>query len=162
MSIRRAAQFSMERTLKSCDLHRIYKISFENNMKYVGQTKRMPEVRLKEHKKTTSNCTLLKKEFEKNTPYSMTTLAVCGPHQVNVLEKVSIALEDALGQHGLNMTIGGAGVKKPDTKYYKFCEDVKLVKALVDTKHFVSYDILFMRGDISLTEDEFNAVKRFV
>jgi hypothetical protein len=144
----------------ACRLHRIYKISLGNGSKYVGQTNRFPEERFKEHARESSKCTLLK-EALKMSPASIHTIAVVGPHEVDVFEKVAIAFENTVVPDGLNMTVGGPGVKKRDEKYEKFRRDVCLVRNLM-AKGFVSYDILYTRGDISLTEDEFNAVKRFM
>jgi hypothetical protein len=146
---------------ESCKLHRLYKISFNTGQKYIGQTKKMPEERFKEHMRASSKCTLLKNALEINKTPMLTTLAVTGAHQIDTMERVAIAIEDSVSKpSGLNICVGGPGVKRPDSKYYKFREEIALVKSLVDKKHFVSYDILFMRGDISLTEDEFNAAKR--
>lgn len=44
----------------------------------------------------------------------------------------------------------------------KLSRDVMFVKSIIATGKFVSYDVLFMRGDISMTQEEFNAVKRHV
>lgn len=145
----------------ACRLHRIYKISLENGSKYVGQTNRFPAERFKEHARESSKCTLLK-EALKMSPASIRTLAVVGPHQVDVFEKVAIAFENTVTPDGLNMTIGGPGVKKRDEKYDKFRDDVSLVRTLLATGRFVSYDVLFMKNIISISEDEFNAVKRLV
>lgn len=145
----------------ACRLHRIYKISLENGSKYIGQTNRFPEERFMEHTRQSSKCTLLKGAL-KTSPASIQTVAVVGPHQVDVFEKVAIALENTVAPDGLNMTIGGPGVKRRDEKYEKLRHDVSLVKSLLATGKFVSYDMLFMRGMISMTEDEFDAVKRLV
>lgn len=145
----------------ACRLHRIYKISLENGSKYVGQTNRFPAERFKEHARESSNCTLLK-EALKTSPASIDTIAVVGPHQVDVFEKVAIAFENTVTPDGLNMTVGGPGVKRRDQKYDKFRDDVSLVKILLATGKFVSYDVLFMKNAISMSEEEFNAVKRLV
>ena len=84
------------------------------------------------------------------------TLATVPVHQAGVFKRVAIAMENTLWPNGFNVGIGG-GTK--DT-YDKLRHDVLLVKNLVLAWKNVSYDILFMRGDISLTEDEFDAVKR--
>ena len=145
----------------ACRLHRIYQISLENGSKYIGQTNRFPEERFKEHTRASSKCTLLKDAL-KASPASIKTIAVIGPHQVDVFEKVAIALENTVVPDGLNMTIGGPGVKRRDEKYEKLRHDVSLVKTLLTTGKFVSYDMLFMKGMISMTEDEFDAVKRLL
>ena len=143
----------------ACRLHRIYKISLENGSKYVGQTNRFPAERFKEHARESSKCTLLK-EALRASPASIQTIAVVGPHQVDVFEKVAIALENTVVPDGLNMTIGGPGVRRRDEKYEKLRHDVTLVKTLLATGKFVSYDMLFKKGMILMTEDEFDAVKR--
>ena len=145
----------------ACRLHRIYKISLENGSKYIGQTNRFPAERFKEHVRESSKCTLLKDAL-KASPASIQTIAVVGPHQVDGFEKVAIAFENTVTPDGLNMTIGGPGVKRRDEKYEKLRHDVSLVKTLLATGKFVSYDMLFMKGMISLTEDEFDAVKRLL
>ena len=145
----------------ACRLHRIYKIQLENGSKYVGQTNRFPAERFKEHVRESSKCTLLKDAL-KASPASIQTIAVVGPHQVDVFEKVAIAFENTVAPDGLNMTIGGPGVKRRDEKYEKLRHDVSLVRTLLATGKFVSYDMLFMKGMISMIEEEFNAVKRLV
>lgn len=165
MSITRMAANSVAtRIVKSagdaCRLHRIYKIS-GNGMKYIGQTNRLPEERFKEHARESSKCTLLK-EALKMSPASIHTIAVVGPHEVDVFERIAIAMENTVTPDGLNMTIGGPGVKRRDEKYEKLRHDVSLVKTLMATGKFVSYDMLFMKGMVSVTEDEFNAVKRLL
>jgi hypothetical protein len=144
----------------ACRLHRIYKIS-GNGLKYIGQTNRLPEERFKEHARESSKCTLLK-EALKISPASIRTLAVVGPHQVDVFERIAIAMENTVTPDGLNMTIGGPGVKRRDEKYEKLRHDVSLVRTLLATGKFVSYDMLFMKGMISMTEEEFNTVKRLM
>ena len=166
-TVRHLAQLTMNRIIatsgESCKLHRLYKISFNTGQKYIGQTKKMPDERFKEHMRASSKCTLLKNALEINKTPLLSTLAVTGARQIDTLERVAIAIEDSVSRpSGLNICVGGPGVKRPDSKYYKFRDDVSLVKKLIDDKKFISYDILFMRGDISLTEDEFKAVKRLV
>jgi hypothetical protein len=143
----------------ACRLHRIYKISI-GDMKYIGQTNRMPEERFKEHVRESSKCTLLKEALRTNNA-TLDTLAIVGPHDVNVVERIAIALENTVSPDGFNISTGGPGVTRRDEKYEKFRRDVCLVRNLMN-KGLVSYDILFMRGDISLTQEEFNAMKRLV
>lgn len=164
MSITRMAASSVvNRIVKTtggaCRLHRIYKISI-GDLKYIGQTNRMPEERFKEHVKESSKCTLLKEALRTNKA-TLDTLAIVGSHDVNVVERIAIALENTISPDGFNISTGGPGVTRRDEKYEKFRRDVCLVRNLMN-KGLVSYDILFMRGDISLTQEEFNAVKRFV
>ena len=164
MSITRMAASSVvnrivKTTGEACRLHRIYKISI-GDLKYIGQTNRMPEERFKEHIRHTSKCTLLKEALRTNQA-SLDTLAVVGPHDVNVMERVAIALENTVSPDGFNISTGGPGVTRRDEKYEKFRRDVCLVRNLM-IRGLVSYDILYMRGDISLTQDEFNSVKRLV
>jgi len=164
MSITRMAASSVvNRIVKTtggaCRLHRIYKISI-GDMKYIGQTNRMPEERFKEHVRESSKCTLLKEALRTNNA-TLDTLAIVGPHDVDVVERIAIALENTVSPDGFNISTGGPGVTRRDEKYEKFRRDVCLVRNLMN-KGLVSYDILFMRGDISLTQEEFNAVKRFV
>ena len=164
MSITRmAASSAMNRIVKTageaCRLHRIYKISI-GDLKYIGQTNRMPEERFKEHVRHTSKCTLLREALQTNNA-TLDTLAIVGPHDVNVVERVAIALENTVSPDGFNISTGGPGVTRRDEKYEKFRKDVLLVRNLMK-KGFVSYDILHMRGDILLTNAEFDAVKRLV
>ena len=142
---------------EACRLHRIYRISV-GDLKYIGQTNRMPGERFKEHVRPASKCTLLKEALRTNHA-TLDTLAIVGPHDVNVVERVAIALENTVSPDGLNISTGGGGVTRRDEKYEKFRRDVCLVRNLMK-KGLVSYDILFMRGDISLTTAEFDAVKR--
>ena len=163
MSLTRMAAMSVvnrisKSTGDACRLHRIYKISI-GDLKYIGQTNRMPEERFKEHVRPTSKCTLLK-EALRNNKATLDTVAIVGPHEANVVERVVIALENTVSPDGFNISTGGPGVTRRDEKYEKFRRDVCLVRNLM-AQGFVSYDILYMRGDISLTEVEFNAVKRF-
>ena len=164
MSITRMAASSVatrivKTTGGACRLHRIYKISI-GDMKYIGQTNRMPEERFKEHVRESSKCTLLKEALRTNNA-TLDTLAIVGPHDVDVVERIAIALENTVSPDGFNISTGGPGVTRRDEKYEKFRKDVCLVRNLMN-KGLVSYDILFMRGDISLTQEEFNAVKRLV
>ena len=164
MSITRMAASSVvNRIVKTtggaCRLHRVYKISI-GDMKYIGQTNRMPEERFKEHVRESSKCTLLKEALRTNNA-TLDTLAIVGPHDVDVVERIAIALENTVSPDGFNISTGGPGVTRRDEKYEKFRRDVCLVRNLMN-KGLVSYDILFMRGDISLTQEEFNAVKRLV
>lgn len=164
-SVRHFARITMNRIIassgESCKLHRLYKISFTTGQKYIGQTKKLPEERFKEHMRASSKCNLLKNALEINKTPLLSTLAVTGAHQIDTLERVAIAIEDSVSRpNGLNICVGGPGVKRPDSKYYKFRDDVALVKKLIDDKKFCSYDILFMKGVISLSQEEFDAVKR--
>lgn len=164
-TIRHFAQTSMNRIIasagESCKLHRLYKIAFTTGQKYIGQTKKMPGERFKEHLRPSSKCTLLKNALEINAPPMLSTLAITGTHQIDTLERVAIALEDSVSQPlGLNICIGGPGVKRPNAKYQKFKDDVALVRSLLEKKQFISYDILFMKGTITMTQEEFDAVKR--
>jgi hypothetical protein len=162
--VRQFAQMSMARIIpaaESCRLHRIYKVSFETGEKYIGQTSRMPKLRLKEHARDSSNCKLLKECLKSGTPHTLDVLAVSGSHNIDVLERVAIALENTVTPNGLNITIGGPGVKKPNAAYERLSRDARLISEQLKKGSFVSYDILFMRGDISMTEEEFSAVKYF-
>jgi hypothetical protein len=158
MSVNAVASRIVRSSGEACRLHRIYKISLENGSKYIGQTNRMPEERFKEHVRESSKCTLLKEALRTNNA-TLDTLAIVGPHDVNVVERVAIALENTVYPDGFNISTGGHGVTRRDEKYEKFRRDVCLVRNLMNNGS-VSYDILFMRGDISLTNAEFDAVKR--
>ena len=158
MSITRMAAQATARKL--CRLHRIYKISV-GDLKYIGQTNRLPEERFKEHTRESSKCSLLKEALKTNKA-SLDTLVVVGPHQVDTFERVAIALENSLYPDGLNMTVGGSGVKRRDEKYEKLKRDSHLVMSLLASGKLISYDILFMKEMISMSEEEFNAVKRLV
>jgi hypothetical protein len=146
------------------DIRKINTRDFSNHplrvREYFTMRRSWFEERFKEHMRASSKCTLLKNALEINKTPVLTTLAVTGAHAIDTMERVAIAIEDSVSKpSGLNICVGGPGVKRPDSKYYKFQGEVALVKSLLDKKHFVSYDILFLRGDISLTEEEFNAVK---
>ena len=167
MSIRHATRLAMNRIVASaapsCPLHRIYKVTIGlEDKKYIGQTVKMPEERLKEHKRDSSKCTLLKNELRSGKLYDVDVIAVTGSHDVDTLERVAIALENSVAPNGLNMTIGGPGVKFPDEKYERFVADIRKVAERIRREGFASYDILFMKNDIHITEDEFRAVKKLV
>ena len=165
--VRHFAQMSMARVChtvpaaESCKLHRIYKVSFETGEKYIGQTSRMPKQRLKEHARDSSNCKLLKERLKSGTPHTLDVIAVSGSHNIDVLEKVAIALENTVTPNGLNITIGGPGVKKSNAAYERFSRDAQMISKQLKKGSFVSYDILFMKQEIAMTEDEFNAIKYF-
>ncbi|AGE58488.1 GIY-YIG catalytic domain-containing endonuclease [Paramecium bursaria Chlorella virus NY2B] len=171
-SVRYYAQYSMIRIMNnvstfkstgySCKLHRIYKISFPSGQKYIGQTGRMPNERLKEHRRESSKCHKLKDALRSNTDFKMNTIAIVGSHQVDAIEKIAIALEDSTGPDGLNITIGGMGVKKPDEKYEVYKRHVNDIYDRMKRGSFISYDILFMKNDTMLSEEEFQAIKRFL
>lgn len=75
-------------------------------------------------------------------------------HEMDVFKRVAIAME---------LTVEPDGWKSPNdggVTYDKLRHDVMLVRTLLHTGKFVSYDMLFMQGVISLTEAEFNAVKK--
>lgn len=157
------AQLSMNRIVPFANasrLHRIYKISFPTGNKYIGQTSKFPEERLKEHMRDSSKCTMLKEALKMNKEHTLETLAIVGPHQIDVFERVAIAMEDSIGPEGLNMTVGGKGVKKPDAKYEKFSRDVRSLRDHLKNGHFVSYDMMLMKGELDMTQEEFDAVKR--
>jgi len=147
---------------ESCKLHRIYKISFPSGEKYIGQTGKFPEERLREHRRPSSKCHRLKQALQTNIKYNLDVLAVVGSHQAHTIEKIAIAIENSTGPNGLNITIGGAGVKKPDDKYLEYKNHVHDIYNRMKRGSFVSYDILFMRNETILTEEEFNAIKKFL
>jgi hypothetical protein len=145
---------------ESCRLHRIYKVSFETGEKYIGQTSRMPKERLKEHARNSSKCTLMKNALKRGTSHTLDVLAVSGSHNIDVLERVAIALENTVAPNGLNVTIGGPGIRMPDAVYERFSNDVKFIGEKLKRGSFVSYDVLFMKGEITMSEQEFDAIKR--
>ena len=165
-SVRFYAKLSMNRIInasgESCRLHRIYKISFPSGQKYIGQTMKMPEERLKEHHRESSKCHRLKQALKSNPSFNLNTIAVVGSHQVHAIEKIAIALEDSTGPSGLNITIGGAGVKKPDVNYEKYKKQVNDIYDKLKRGSFVSYDVLFMKNETMLTEEEIEAIKRLL
>jgi len=74
--------------------------------------------------------------------------------EMDAFKRVAIAIEIPIAPGGWN-TPNDGGVT-----YDKLRHDVMLVRTLLHTGKFVSYDMLFMKGIISLTEAEFNAVKK--
>ena len=147
----------------SCQLHRIYKISFENGRNYIGQTKKLPHERIKEHMRVSSKCTRVKEQMQNNIKFTVNVLAVTGSHNVDTTEKVAIALEKTMvAEDGLNMTIGGRGVKFPNEEYTKFSEEIRSLANELKNGRFVSWDVLFMKGHTVITEDEFIALRRLV
>jgi hypothetical protein len=153
-------KLKMNMSSNICRLHRIYKITFANGKKYVGQTVRLPKERFKEHKRESSGCTHLKNEFKKSDDYKLETIAVTGSYDVDDMEKVLIALNDTVYPNGLNITIGGKGVVKPNDKYNDYKQDVMNVYDRIQDKKFVSYDIMFMKNQTKLKEAEFKALQR--
>jgi hypothetical protein len=162
-SVRLSAQTSMARIVSaadSCQLHRIYKIAFESGKKYVGQTKKLPAERLKEHGRESSKCTLMKTALKTGDKHTLETIAVVGPHQKDVFERVAIALEECVAPNGLNMTVGGPGRKKPDADYDRLSRDARIIGEKLKRGSFVSYDVMFMKKEITMSEEEFNAIRR--
>jgi len=147
---------------ESCKLHRIYKISFPSGEKYIGQTVKLPEERLKEHQRESSKCHRLKQALKSNPSFKLDTVAVVGSHQAHAVEKVAIALEDSTGPGGLNITIGGTGVKRPDEKYEEYKKHINEIYCRLKRGSFVSYDVLFMKNETMLTEEEFQAIRRLL
>jgi hypothetical protein len=144
----------------SCGLHRIYKVSFESGKKYVGQTKKLPTERLKEHKRESSKCELMKTALKTGDRHTLETVAIVGSHQKDVFERVAIAIEDSVAPNGLNMTVGGPGRKKPDEEYLRLSRDARIIGEKLKRGSFVSYDVLFMRGEIKMSQEEFDAIRR--
>jgi hypothetical protein len=120
----------------------------------------MPAERLKEHERESSKCTLMKNALKTGEQHTLETLAVVGPHQKDTYEKVAIALENTVAPNGLNMTVGGPGRKKPDADYLRFSRDARVIGEKLKRGSFVSYDILFMKKEITMSEEEFNAIRR--
>lgn len=147
---------------ESCCLHRIYKISMGKG-NYIGQTNRFPSERFKEHARESSKCTLLKEAIKNSAGnIKIETLAVVGSHQVNTFERVVIAMENTVTPDGLNMTSGGPGVRRRDDKYDRLRHDISLIRSLISTGKIFSYNVLFLKGVIQMTEDEFKVVKRMI
>jgi hypothetical protein len=165
--VRAAATTAMNRIARvsggQCQLHRLYKLSFENGKSYVGQTKKLPHERAREHARKSSKCTMVAEQMRNQTPYRVDTIAVSGAHDIDTLEKLAIAIEDSLvSRGGLNITIGGPGVKKENEDYKKFADQVRMVHARMMRGHHVSYDTLFMKNDTLLSEDDFKALRKLV
>lgn len=164
-SVRINATAIMNRLIPSapfCQLHRIYKISFPDGKKYVGQTKKIPEDRVREHARPSSK-SIVHDAMVNHESFSVEVLAIAGSHNVDSMEKVAIALEKSLRvDDGLNVTIGGKGVKLPDERYEKFAEEVRHVASLMRSKRFVSWDELFVKNETTLTENEFKAIEHLV
>ena len=98
----------------------------------------------------------------KNNKFSVETLAITSSHNVDVMEKVAIVLEKTMcHENGLNIVIGGPGVKKPDEKYEIFAKEARDIAEQIKKNRFVSWDILFMKEKTSLTEEEFKSVVYF-
>ena len=166
-SVRVAASSVMNRIAKSsggqCQLHRLYKISFANGKTYVGQTKKLPHERAREHARKSSKCTMVAEQMQAQTPFEVETIAVTGTHDIDTLEKLAIAIEGSLvSRGGLNIAIGGPGVKKENEDYKKFADQVRMVHARMVRGHHVSYDTLFMKNDTLLTEEDFKALRKLV
>ena len=166
--VRAAATNAMNRVVRSsagnsCQLHRLYKISFENGKAYIGQTKKLPHERAREHARKSSKCTMVAEQMQNKTPFEVQTLAVSGAHDIDALEKLAIAIEGSLvSRGGLNITIGGPGVKKENEDYKKFADQVRMVHARMVRGHHVSYDTLFMKNNTLLSEEDFNALRKLV
>jgi hypothetical protein len=102
----------------------------------------------------------LKNELNNNGGYELETIAITGEHDSNEMEKIVIALTDSVYPNGLNMTIGGKGVVRPNVMYETYKNDVKNVFDKLKDKRFVSYDVLFMKSETKLKETEFNVLKK--
>ncbi|AGE55709.1 GIY-YIG catalytic domain-containing endonuclease [Acanthocystis turfacea Chlorella virus MN0810.1] len=166
-SIRMTASNVMSRIVKSsggqCQLHRLYKISFANGKTYIGQTKKLPHERAREHARKSSKCTMVAEQMRNQTPFGVQTLAVTGSHDIDTLEKLAIAIEGSLvSRGGLNIAIGGPGVKKENEDYKKFADQVRMVHARMVRGHHVSYDIMFIKNNTLLSEEDFKALRKLV
>ena len=116
----------------------IYKITAPNGKAYIGQhltsvnaklTSKGGRVslslnlykladRMRQHRKKTSNCTILKRSIEKYGWENMKVeiLLRCDPEQLNYYEQQMIAAWDTLAPNGLNCTTGGEAGKKVCTE----------------------------------------------
>ncbi|AGE50220.1 GIY-YIG catalytic domain-containing endonuclease [Acanthocystis turfacea Chlorella virus Canal-1] len=166
-SVRAAASSVMSRVARAsggqCQLHRLYKISFANGKTYIGQTKKLPHERAREHARKSSKCTMVAEQMQNKTPFQVETIAVTGSHDIDALEKLAIAIEGSLvSRGGLNIAVGGPGVKKENEAYKKFADQVRMVHARMARGHHVSYDTLFMKNDTLLSEEDFKALRKLV
>ena len=98
----------------------IYAITSPSNKTYVGQTIQTLEERLKDHKKQTSNCTLLKKAINKYGIENMTCeiLESTSQDMLDDREKHWINVLNSLAPDGYNCSSGGNS-KKQLSKYTK-------------------------------------------
>lgn len=116
----------------------IYKITAPNEKAYIGQHRTNVNAklttkggrvslslnlykladRMRQHRKKTSNCTILKRSIEKYGWENMKVeiLLHCDPEQLNYYEQQMIAAWDTLAPNGLNCTTGGEAGKKVCTE----------------------------------------------
>ena len=92
----------------------IYCITSPSGKKYMGQTIGTVEERLRQHKKKSSNCTLLKRAAKKYGWDNMRTqtLIKCSNKQLDKIEKEYIKLYNSLAPAGYNCTTGGETKKQ--------------------------------------------------
>jgi len=104
----------MARTAKTYSkLFTLYMFTFPNGKSYVGRTVDFDR-RLRTHVRKSSQCTYVKRCFEKygidSVDITILKSNVRGMHLANQWERFFIATFGTLAPHGLNMTPGGDGV----------------------------------------------------
>lgn len=87
----------------------IYCLTFPNGKKYIGQTIRTVERRIKEHKSLSNKCPLVEKAYKKYGSFDYETLIECENDQLDYWECYFISELDTLSPQGYNLTSGGEG-----------------------------------------------------
>jgi group I intron endonuclease len=92
----------------------IYKITSQSGKSYIGQTVRPFSTRVKDHKKSSSNCRLLRRAITKYGWSSMKTeiLLYCDESSLDMYEEAMIKAYDTLCPNGYNLTSGGETRKR--------------------------------------------------
>lgn len=92
-----------------CVLHRVYRLVFPNGKSYVGQTRRLPQERFREHIKGNS---LVGEAINKYGADNvrLRTVIITPANKIDTVEKIVIAAYDSLVPNGYNVAGGGRGV----------------------------------------------------
>lgn len=87
----------------------IYCLTFPNGKKYVGQTTRTVESRVRDHKVPSNKCLLVKQAYAKYGAFDVETLREVEDDELNDLEIHYIKELNTLSPNGYNLTTGGEG-----------------------------------------------------
>ena len=98
-----------------CALHRVYRLVFPNGKSYVGQTRRLPQERFREHVKGKSLVGAAIEKYGAENVRLRTTIIVPSD-RIDVVERIFIAAYDTLTPNGYNVAGGGRGVMKAPTR----------------------------------------------
>ncbi len=120
----------------------VYCLEFPNGKRYVGQTSRKLDVRLHEHKKSSSVKSAVCRAIKK---YGWNSVEVSILHQANSLDELNTkekhfikALKSMVGENGYNLTSGGLNYSASKETKRKMSEANKGKKLSEETKRKMS------------------------